>query len=428
MRLAKGQLLSIEVDASNPTGDAGIALVDDCRIETPGLFVGEAARIEIVHIGKSKRRAWGRLHTLEKAHPGRRQAPCQHQDTCGGCPWMVLEDAERRRTLKQRSEELLGLQLRELFSVPERALGYRQSSKRVAFQHEGQLRLGSYQRGSHAFATMSQCLVDHPRIAAAAREVEERASELNIEAWYLDDDGQSHGDLRYVWFKTDGKDVLVTLVTGSQTSRAPELAAALTAAGVAWCVHGSNNNVMRATEVQSLQGSTALKVELCETAVDLGPLGFLQPNPEVASQAYRELVAGHQGDLAFDLYAGAGVTTAMLRQSFKEVRACESNPESAKALAIEAERVETFLARQPDVPELIVANPPRAGLGEAVCDLLNDRGCQHLHIMSCNPKSMRRDLDRLLDEGIFELSDALGFDTLPQTPHVELVIKLKRRS
>jgi tRNA/tmRNA/rRNA uracil-C5-methylase (TrmA/RlmC/RlmD family) len=170
----------------------------------------------------------------------------------------------------------------------------------------------------------------------------------------------------------------------------------------------------------------------------------LQPNPEVAEQAYRSLLSAHAlpvaGDeplsaqaagraLAFDLYAGAGVTTRALSALFTEVRACEAHPESARALGIEPEPVESFLARAiaagSAAPDLVIANPPRKGLGAEVCRQLIALAPSALHVMSCGPEGLARDLAQLGER--FVLTELEAFDTLPQTPHVELVAKLSRR-
>lgn len=79
-------------------------------------------------------------------------------------------------------------------------------------------------------------------------------------------------------------------------------------------------------------------------------------------------------------------------------------------------------------PAFVVANPPRAGMGPKVCASLSQcgrRGPLALNIMSCNPKSLSADLERLTVDGGFELVSLRAFDTLPQTPHVELVARLR---
>lgn len=306
-------------------------------------------------------------------------------------------------------------------------VGYRWSSKRVARSRDGRLVLGSFRRGSHRVADMEECLVDHPDIASAARHISGVASYLGIEAW---DERTGEGDLRYVCFKTNGRgDVLVTLISGTDRSRMPELAAELEGfAGIAWSVQADTGNAIRGGDARLLRGVPSIEVELAEQRVAVGPLGFLQPNPEVASLAYRELCDVPASELVFDLYAGAGVTTALLSRRAQKVLTCESNPESAAGLGARAETVEVFLARGLEeglAPRVVVANPPRSGMGPEVCRALKAfarRGLQELRLMSCGPAGLRRDLDDL--SPAFELVSLRAYDTLPHTPHVELVAKL----
>jgi 23S rRNA (uracil1939-C5)-methyltransferase len=132
------------------------------------------------------------------------------------------------------------------------------------------------------------------------------------------------------------------------------------------------------------------------------------------------------GALAFDLYAGAGVTTAALRRRFVHVDACEVDPAAAKRLGFEPLAAAAFLVAHADArPDLVVANPPRAGFDPATRAALLGLSTARLHVMSCNPRSLARDLDALAPA--FEPVGVRAYDTLPQTPHVELVVHLRRR-
>jgi 23S rRNA (uracil1939-C5)-methyltransferase len=191
---------------------------------------------------------------------------------------------------------------------------------------------------------------------------------------------------------------------------------------------------MRGSSAALLFGQSEVSLQLLSQQVDVGALGFVQPNPEVAALAYRSLTQPDeslpQHGVAFDLYAGAGITTRMLAQDFAKVVACESHPESARALGIAPESVEEFLARElasttPHGPELVIANPPRKGLTADVCAALLQLGAPRVHIMSCGPEGLARDLAALAPA--YQLVSLEAFDTLPQTPHVELVAKLVRR-
>jgi tRNA/tmRNA/rRNA uracil-C5-methylase (TrmA/RlmC/RlmD family) len=198
---------------------------------------------------------------------------------------------------------------------------------------------------------------------------------------------------------------------------------------VAWSKHEGVGNDLRGEAPTLLHGSSD----------DHGLLGFLQPNAPLAERMYDTLLADEhdvplEGAHAFDLFAGSGATTRRLRERFAKVDACESYPESAAALGVAPERVEDFLARSAGsaadflartnvAPDLVIANPPRKGLGDSVVDQLLSIAPPRVQIMACGPKGLAHDLERLTAGG-YRLTQLLAFDTLPQTPHVELVAKL----
>jgi len=414
-------IVEVQADGLAKSGD-GICSTGAPRggpLHVPNLLPGERAEVRVVHRGKH--RSHGVVVKHLKPDPERRQPPCPRQGQCDGCPLMGASEAlqvETKRSLLMK----LGIEVERVVQLDE-AEGYRWSAKRVVGGEAGAIVLGSYKRGSHELASMAGCLVDHPDIARAADELSRVASTLGVEPY---DEATGQGDLRYVWLKTDGAgQVLVTLITASKDTRAQGLADGLSrAAGVAWCVQASDGNAIRGAPAVILAGADHLDVTLCDQIVSVGPLGFLQPNPRVAELAYRRLVADRRGSLAVDLYAGSGIITSLLRSSFERVLACESYPESAATLGIEPLPVADFLdavIERGESPELVVANPPRAGLGAEVCDKLAKIKPARLHIMSCDPWAMARDLQRL--QG-FVIDDAMAYDTLPHTAHVELVVRM----
>ncbi|MBC7171016.1 MAG: class I SAM-dependent RNA methyltransferase, partial [Polyangiaceae bacterium] len=77
-------------------------------------------------------------------------------------------------------------------------------------------------------------------------------------------------------------------------------------------------------------------------------------------------------------------------------------------------------------PDLVVANPPRRGLGAEVTTLLRELAAPRVHIMACGPDGLAADLAALTAGGLYRLERLEAFQTLPQTPHVELVAWLER--
>jgi len=427
-----GEKLHLEVDHLGLTG-AGVGRaggVEGRRVEAQGVFGGERALVRIDHVQKRGARAFATALEILRAHEGRREPMCKNhaggEGRCTGCALMPLTERAQREAKAEMLEAEFGLRVDEVEAAPA-ALGYRMSAKRVAFGSAGRLRLGSFVRGTHRPARMAGCLVDHPRIAAAADAIESAAQRLGVGAF---DERSGHGDLRYVWLKTDGERVLACFVT---IARDEALVRALAEAvpeldGVACSVQSETGNALRGGAAVHVRGLETLAIESCGVRAQVGALGFMQPNPAVAERMYRALVAAPDGSalprgLAFDLYAGAGVTTALLREAMDEVTPCESYAESAAALGVEAMEVAEFLATRKEAPSICVANPPRKGLGPEVVRELRRLEVPRLHILACGPAALARDLEALTasGDGAFRLERLRAFDTLPQTPHVELL-------
>lgn len=402
----------------------GTARAEGLEILVPDLATGERARVEIEHVSKGAPRAHARVIQRIASLPGRREAPCPNHTSrggaCSGCPLMTWDEDTQRGLVAERLRSL-GLDA-PLHAAPE-SLGYRCSAKRIVFRKGSHVRLGSYVSGTHRPADMRGCLVDHPLIRDAADEISVRATELKTPIYRP---GRERG-LRYVWLKTDGTNVLVTLIWGlAPDEHAKQLAESLSVAGVATSVQSGPGNAMRGGGARRARGLTGLDIEVGGVVAHVGPLGFLQPNLAFAERFYGTLLSDEagepvKGERALDLYAGAGLTTQMLQERFSEVVPCESHPESAQALGVAPEKVGAFLTRQARA-DFVVANPPRKGLGPEVCEALLRLGAPRVHLMSCGPRGLANDVKAL--KAKYQVASIDVFDSLPQTPHVEIVVRL----
>ncbi len=457
--LRVGDRVELDIVHCSLAGD-GVGFSHGRELHVPGAFAGERAIVRVDHVDRQGPRIWAVLETLVQSHPARRLAPCESHRTrrggrgCDGCAWMPLAPPAQRE-LHRQALAALGIPVDRVEAasgdvafdpadasgwapeVEEGALGYRHSAKRLAFSGgDGRLRLGSYRRGSARPAPMHGCLVDHPRLRAAFDALEAACRAVGVSAR---EDGQ--GDLRAVWGATDGELVHITLVVADDHSLAVTTLPGLVDVVDGWScavAHGEGND-LRGADVQPLRGVQVLsmRVEMADEApldVAIPPQGFLQPNPTMAARAWRDLcllpdgASRPEGRFALDLYAGSGSTTTLLRRQFAEVLPVESSAANAAVLGVAPSAAADGVRAVREagrVPDLVVANPPRAGLGKAVCAELLALGAPRLHVMSCNPASLQRDLEQLAPA--YELVAARAYETLPQTPHVEVVAWLQRR-
>lgn len=173
----------------------------------------------------------------------------------------------------------------------------------------------------------------------------------------------------------------------------------------------------------------------------LRPQSFFQTNTSVASQLYDQASAwiDEVGPASmWDLYCGVGGFALHAARAGRAVTGIETSREairSAKQSAREAgltdvrfaadDATEHALRARPDaLPELVVVNPPRRGIGETLATWLEESEVEHVVYSSCNPVTLAKDLARMPS---LRLRRARVLDMFPQTGHLEAVTLLSRR-
>jgi 23S rRNA (uracil1939-C5)-methyltransferase len=163
---------------------------------------------------------------------------------------------------------------------------------------------------------------------------------------------------------------------------------------------------------------------------------FFQANRYVLPELLALVTAHLAGTLAWDLYAGVGLFSRVLAQSFARVTTVEAAESAAAALAstgiknlraIQATTLDFLRAAifERDRPNLIVLDPPRTGAGPEVCALLARIAAPTLIYVSCSPHTLPADLRTLTDSG-YRIAELHLVDLFPQTTHIETVAILTR--
>jgi 23S rRNA (uracil1939-C5)-methyltransferase len=162
--------------------------------------------------------------------------------------------------------------------------------------------------------------------------------------------------------------------------------------------------------------------------------GFFQINRFLIDKLVRIVTAGRQGTVAWDLYAGVGLFSRALAKTFQHVVAVEAAANDLSRSfkgpgrrAVEATTVEFLRSAvvQRERPELIVMDPPRAGVGSEVCALLARISPPEIVYVSCDPVTLARDLKLLVAAG-YNIAEIHMVDMFPQTFHLETVMILRR--
>lgn len=174
--------------------------------------------------------------------------------------------------------------------------------------------------------------------------------------------------------------------------------------------------------------------------VETGTFWQVHPSlPATLSAALRDWVPDVPGGVAWDLYGGAGVLAATLAEAVGpkgSVTVVESDKRSVAAgraalgdlrqVRWKIGRVEQVLADPaglPGPPDVVVADPPRKGLGKAIVDALATAGAARVIYVACDPAALARDLGSFAARG-YEVAGIRAFDAFPMTHHMESIALL----
>jgi 23S rRNA (uracil1939-C5)-methyltransferase len=208
----------------------------------------------------------------------------------------------------------------------------------------------------------------------------------------------------------------------------------LTGAGVQILEGSASSRKVQRVKAGAEWGAAGLSYKAGDESYWVGRGSFFQVNRFMVPQLGQLATKGRRGRLAWDLYAGVGLFSRVLATSFDEVVAVEAqkgnleaNFRGAGKRAVAATTAD-FLRQavlERDRPELIVMDPPRAGVGAEVCALLARVKASEMVYISCDPATLGRDLRMMVDSG-YKVIQVHLVDLFPQTFHQETVAVLRR--
>jgi 23S rRNA (uracil747-C5)-methyltransferase len=189
----------------------------------------------------------------------------------------------------------------------------------------------------------------------------------------------------------------------------------------------------------ALTEQQALEEEFNQVPLFIRPQSFFQTNPQVAAALYatardwvRELNIGSMWDL-FCGVGGFGLHCATPEMKLTGIEISAEAIACAKASAarlglkqVEFQALDStgFAIAKESIPDLVLVNPPRRGIGQALCDYLSRMAPQTILYSSCNAQTMAKDLAAMPD---YRVERVQLFDMFPHTAHYEVLTLLSRR-
>jgi 23S rRNA (uracil1939-C5)-methyltransferase len=373
--------------------------------------------------------------SVDRAKPG-----CAHFGECGGCHYQHANYAAQIAIKAGILRETL--QRTGLDTLPEVQIhsaepwGYRNRAQlRIAVQEEG-VRVGYNRRGTNEFLAIRECPILAPLLWRGAEALVQLAAENSAA-------GRCARDVKEVelFADVDEKNLQMTLFVQKNQpgfsgfcQRMKELVPELAGAGLSLLSsQGAHRRAQKPRQMQSW-GLDGLTYRAAEESYWVSRSGFFQVNRFLVDELVRVVTTGRKGRLAWDLYAGVGLFSRVLAREFQHVVAVESarsdlanSFKGAGKQAVESTTVEFLRGAvvQRNRPDLVVMDPPRAGVGAESCALLSKISAQEMVYVSCDPVTMARDLKTMTGAG-YSIAELHMIDLFPQTFHLESVVVLRK--
>jgi 23S rRNA (uracil1939-C5)-methyltransferase len=381
-------------------------------------------------------------------------APCEHYPACGGCRFQDLDYAAQVATKQQwvadSLQRLAGLVDFPLEPIVPAAsqFHYRNKMEYSFTQEEAGATLGLHRAGRwDEVLEIRKCWLTTDLGNAIRNRMREWAREEKLPAYSQE---TQEGYLRHLVVR-EGRNTgqaLVQLVTarGERFDR-ERLIEVLTEFPEVRSIHWSvNRGVSEVTNLPTelIWGEDAIEEEIDGLRFRVRPNAFMQTNTEMASQLYglaREFADLQGGETVYDLYCGIGTIGLSMAAQALTVWGVEISEESV-ACAIENQELNSIgnaaffagnvgevlreLRERSGAPDVVVVDPPRAGLAGKALKRLGEIGAPKIVYVSCNPTTLAGDAKRLADVYGYKLTRARPVDMFPHTPHVECVSLLER--
>lgn len=412
----------------------------------PFVLTGENVEATITQQKSGFARA--RAESIIEPSPQRVAPACPYFTRCGGCHYqhstyehqLEIKREILRETLR-RTAKLESLPQIQVHPSP--PWNYRNRS-RLQVQTAPTFAAGYFKMASHALLAVEQCPISSPLINRGIATL-----------WQLGRAGKVPVGVVEVEFFADAEDarMLVEISCSPDSRRAAvracteDLQASMPEIAGVVAFRVSSQGAKHSPERLLAVGDDYLVYRAGKSAYRVSAGSFFQTNRHLTDELVRIVTEDQSGELALDLYAGAGLFSTAL-SDFHHTVSVEMSQTSSADLAYnltsngEAVRAtaEQYLARVENrervgkgsilphilhTPDLAVVDPPRSGLGERVARLLATLGAPRVVYVSCDPATLARDLLILLEHG-YRLEQVHLVDLFPQTYHLETIVHLGR--
>jgi 23S rRNA (uracil1939-C5)-methyltransferase len=447
----RGEEVELAVD-SLAFGGNGVARLGGFVVFVRRGLPGDTVRARVTKV--QRRHAEAEAVEVVEGGPLRVDAPCEHFPECGGCRFQDLAYEAQLAAKAAWVED----SLRRIAGIAEPAIepivpaadvfGYRNKMEYSFAPGPDGAELGLHRAGRwDEVLGIERCWLTTELGNLVRNAMRDWAREERLEAY---DQAEGTGYLRHLVVREglNTGEAMVQLVTHVRERFDRErLIEVLTqfpqVRSIHWAVNDSPAEVTN-LPTELVWGADAIEEELGGLRFRVRPNAFLQTNTGMAERLYelaRETAGLGGSETVYDLYCGIGTIGLSLARDALTVWGVEISEESV-ACAIENAELNAIgnaaffagnvgevlrdLRERAGEPDVVVVDPPRAGLAGKALKRLGELAAPRVVYVSCNPTTLAGDTKRLAEVYGYRLVRTTPVDMFPHTPHVESVSVLER--
>lgn len=447
-----------------------LAKVNDLVIFVPYVVPGDVVDLQI----KRKKNHYAEAVAVKfhEYSPERAEPFCQHYGVCGGCKWQCLSyENQIKYKQKQVFDNLTRIgkvELPEFMPIlgSEKTRFYRNkleftfSNKRWLTEEEVKEDVKYDQMNAVGFhipgafdkvLAIEKCWLQDDISNQIRNAIRDYAYAHELEFFNL---RTQEGMLRNMMVRTSSTGELMVLlqckiVNDTQLAQMKDLLQYVgdtfpQITSLLYVINNKCNDTIGDLDVEVFKGNDHIYEEMEGLRFKVGPKSFYQTNSEQAYNLYKVArdFAGLTGnELVYDLYTGTGTIANFVARRARKVVGIEYVPEAIEDAKVNSQinGIENTLFYAGDMkdiltqdfinehgrPDVIITDPPRAGMHNDVIDVLLFAEPRRIVYVSCNPATQARDL-QLLDAK-YKVTAVQPVDMFPHTHHVENVVLLEKR-
>lgn len=425
----------------------GVAKIDNQIVFLPYTLKDE--QITATIINDKRKFLIGKPVDILNKNKARIEAPCPYFTKCGGCQ---LQHAQYKHTLEVKQNivqdaitNIGKLDFKVSPCIPSN-LTYNYRNKFAMPINPKTKKLGMYRTNSHSIVDIEHCLLQKEKINKLITVFNQYLQTTENSIY---DDQTKKGVLKHLVAREIDKQLLITVVINADNLPDKQQLINLLKQnfdnfGLSININKLNNNVILTNEFKQIYGLEKIEIYENDLCYSINNQSFLQVNDHIKTAIYNEVYNQIQNEVVIDAYSGAGLLSAMLSKHAKKVYGIEIIEQATKSadLLKQKNNIQNLtningdcskqlpllldnLSNEDKKSLTIVLDPPRKGCDQKVLQSILQVNPQKIIYISCNPSTLARDLNILLQDNKYSLQTIQPYDMFPQTKHVETLVILK---